>query len=49
MEIIKRNKTSQITAFTESCNKLESVLLDENDEPDEIEVCFCLFSKKLTF
>ncbi|GFT71315.1 glucose-1-phosphate adenylyltransferase [Trichonephila clavipes] len=46
MEIIKRNKTAQRTAFTKSYTKLESVLINENADAEEIDMCLHLPRQK---
>ncbi|GFX09225.1 CCHC-type domain-containing protein [Trichonephila clavipes] len=46
MEIIKRNKTAQRTAFTKAYTKLESVLINENADAEEIDMCLHLLKQK---
>ncbi|GIY31400.1 hypothetical protein CDAR_559741 [Caerostris darwini] len=46
MEIIKRNKTAQRAAFTKVYTKLESVLINENANAGEIELCLHLLKQK---
>ncbi|GFU84140.1 integrase catalytic domain-containing protein [Trichonephila clavipes] len=46
MEIIKRNKTAQRTAFTKAYTKLESVLINENADEEEIDMCLHLLKQK---
>ncbi|GFX36442.1 integrase catalytic domain-containing protein [Trichonephila clavipes] len=46
MEIIKRNKTAQRTAFTKAYTKLESVLINENADAEEIDMCLHLLRQK---
>ncbi|GIY03102.1 uncharacterized protein CDAR_88391 [Caerostris darwini] len=46
MEIIKRNKTAQRAAFTKVYTKLESVLINENANAGEIELCLRLLKQK---
>ncbi|GFY42680.1 uncharacterized protein TNIN_314651 [Trichonephila inaurata madagascariensis] len=46
MEIIKRNKTVQRASFTRAYNKLESALINDSVEYDEIEMCLELLKQK---
>ncbi|GFV13949.1 hypothetical protein TNCV_524261 [Trichonephila clavipes] len=46
MEIIKRSKTAQRTAFTKAYTKLESVLINENADAEEIDMCLHLLKQK---
>ncbi|GIY38112.1 reverse transcriptase [Caerostris extrusa] len=46
MEIIKRNKTAQRAAFTKVYTKLESVMINENANAGEIELCLHLLKQK---
>ncbi|GFW25236.1 uncharacterized protein TNCV_5088021 [Trichonephila clavipes] len=46
MEIIKRNKTAQRTAFRKAYTKLESVLINENADAEEIDMCLHLLKQK---
>ncbi|GFW57686.1 DUF1758 domain-containing protein [Trichonephila clavipes] len=46
MEIIKRNKTAQRTAFTKAYTRLESVLINENADAEEIDMCLHLLKQK---
>ncbi|GFW25739.1 hypothetical protein TNCV_1310001 [Trichonephila clavipes] len=46
MEFIKRNKTAQRTAFTKAYTKLESVLINENADAEEIDMCLHLLNQK---
>ncbi|GIY42358.1 DUF1758 domain-containing protein [Caerostris darwini] len=46
MEIIKRNKTAKRAAFTKAYTKLESVLINENANAEEIELCLHLLKQK---
>ncbi|GFV75625.1 integrase catalytic domain-containing protein [Trichonephila clavipes] len=46
MEIIKRNKTAQRTAFTKAYSKLESVLINENADAEKIDMCLHLLKRK---
>ncbi|GIY38559.1 hypothetical protein CDAR_46871 [Caerostris darwini] len=46
MEIIKRNKTAQRAAFTKVYTKLESVLIKENANVEESELCLHLLKQK---
>lgn len=46
MEIIKRNKTAQRASFTKVCTKLESLLINDDADAEEIEMCLHLFKQK---